>query len=166
MKDQIETRHATDDDVTELCLILNEIIEIGGTTAYESNLDETEFRAHFVNGVDCISCIVAKNDEFILGFQALSIRSDLPDGWLDIATFARTNPKVKGVGITLFNSSKLFLQDKKYTHINASIRADNRSGLAYYTKIGFIDYATRKAVPLIDGTPIDRMSKQFDIMQS
>jgi len=161
MKNQIQTRHATENDVTELCLILNEIIEIGGTTAYETNLNESEFSEHFLSGEHCIVCIVAHSGDLTLGFQSLSIRPDLPNNWTDIATFSRSNSTVKGVGTALFTATKYYLSARKYTHINASIRADNRAGLAYYSKMGFEDYSIRRGIPLKDGTPIDRVSKQF-----
>ncbi|MEM9148767.1 MAG: GNAT family N-acetyltransferase, partial [Pseudomonadota bacterium] len=47
--------------------------------------------------------------------------------------------------------------------LNATIRADNRVGLAYYSRMGFQDYAVRPAVPLADGSPVDRISKRFDL---
>jgi len=163
MKDQIKTRNATKNDASVLCLILNEIIEIGGTTAFEEELNEISLCEYFLTGPDYISCFVAHNRSSILGFQALSFRSDLPDRWTDIATFARTSPKVKGVGTALFNATLQYLKDKNYTHINACVRADNRSGLAYYTKMGFTDYAIQKGVPLLDGTPVDRIYKQYNL---
>lgn len=163
MKTQIETRYGNDHDASALCAILNEIIVIGGTTAFEKELTESSFREYFLTGPDCISCIVAHTGKSILGFQALSFRSDLPVGWVDIATFARSSPKVKGVGTTLFNATKQQLKGGNFTHINASIRADNRVGLAFYNKMGFTDYAIRKDVPLLDGTPIDRISKEFRV---
>jgi len=43
MKDQIKTRFATEDDASDLCAILNQIIKIGGTTAFEKELNETSF---------------------------------------------------------------------------------------------------------------------------
>ena len=43
------------------------------------------------------------------------------------------------------------------------IRDSNESGLAYYSKIGFIDYSVNKAVPLNDGTPVDRISKKYAV---
>jgi len=163
MKNLIQTRHATQKDVAELCIILNEIIVIGGTTAYESELSDTEFIDHFLTNNGFISCIVAYNTELTLGFQSLSKHTDLPENWADIATFSRTSPKVKGVGLALFRATTEFLENKNYTKINATIRADNRSGMAYYSKIGFTDYAIRKSIPLKDGTPVDRISKQFKI---
>jgi len=163
MEDRMVIRQAVENDVAELCAILNDIIEIGGTTAYETKLSDAQFHEHFLNGSSCIACLVALDTTMCLGFQALSIRSDLPDGWLDIATFARTDNKVKGVGTALFQKTKLQFKNEKSSHINATIRADNRSGLAYYTKMGFTDRTVRKAVPLQDGTCIDRISKQFKL---
>jgi len=163
MQVQVNTRLTAEADVSELCLILNDIIAIGGTTAYERSLSESDFHEHFLTGANCVCCHSAYGADGLLGFQALSIRSDLPEHWLDIATFARAHPKTRGVGTALFSETKHYLVGKNYTHINASIRADNRSGLAYYAKLGFSDYAVREAVPLKDGTPVDRISKQYKL---
>jgi hypothetical protein len=47
--------------------------------------------------------------------------------------------------------------------INATIRADNTGGLAYYAKMGFETYGITKDVPLLDGTPVDRINKRFQV---
>jgi len=163
MKNQIQTRQAIENDVPDLCSILNKIIVIGGTTAIESTLSEAQFSEYFLTGDDCVGCMVAHNTDSLLGFQALRVRSDLPDGWLDIATFARPNSTVKGVGIALFDATKQGLENSQCTFINARIRADNQVGLSYYSRIGFIDYAIDKDIPLKDGTLVDRISRQFKL---
>lgn len=167
-------RMAVAEDVPSACRILNDIIKIGGTTAYQEPLSETDFINHFLIGKSCLSCIVCEDSNAdILGFQALAIIKKLPAGWADIATFARAHPKTKGVGTLLFEASKQFLQTTQYQDddalassfqmINATIRADNQSGLSYYNKMGFVDYHCDKAVPLNDGTPVDRISKQYQL---
>jgi ribosomal protein S18 acetylase RimI-like enzyme len=47
--------------------------------------------------------------------------------------------------------------------IDATIRADNTGGLAFYSRQGFVDYDRLVGVPLEDGTPVDRLRKRFDI---
>ena len=96
-----------------------------------------------------------------LGFQHLQGLSKLPDDWGDIATFALINSPVRGVGTALFEATKAKAQELKLVAINATIRADNVPGLAYYSKMGFVDYAVAEAVPLSDGTLVDRISKKF-----
>ena len=158
------TRQAVEADVPEMCCLLNNIIEIGGTTAYEDKVHDTHFNAFFIKGSDRLSlyvCVEKTGD--ILGFQSLSINSELPANWADIATFARVEPKIKGVGTHLFEATRKFALESGITAINATIRSDNESGLAYYSKIGFIDYSVNKAVPLKDGTPVDRISKKYAV---
>ena len=160
----IQTRPADRNDVTELTKLLNEIIDIGGTTAMENKLSVDEFQRHFVSGDGFISCILAEaEDGTVLGFQALSRHEKLPASWADIATFARVNPKIPGVGTQLFQATLALARRENIDCINATIRADNISGLGYYTKMGFEDYALNKGVPLLDGTPVDRISKKFEI---
>ena len=160
---RVAVRAAAPQDVADLCGLLNTIIRIGGTTAYEAPLTEAQFAEHFVTGPDLLSCFVAEDRDagLLLGFQAIGRHSGLPESWADIATFARVEPKVRGVGTGLFAATSVRARDLGLAAINATIRADNASGLAYYARMGFEDYAVAKGVPLMDGTPVDRISKRY-----
>ena len=160
---RLQTRKASENNSKDLCQILNEIIAIGGTTGFENILSESEFESVFINGPGLISCFLAENNGLILGFQSLSHHPDLPSGWADIATFARVNPKVRGVGTSLFEATLAFARHLDIETINATIRADNKSGLSYYSKMGFNDYSISKQIPLQDGTPVDRISKKITV---
>ncbi|MEM7293317.1 MAG: GNAT family N-acetyltransferase [Pseudomonadota bacterium] len=144
-------------------MLLNDIIAIGGTTAFEDPLTESEFENQFISGAHCLCCFLAESDTQVVGFQSLILHSKLPENWADIATFARAKPKVPGVGTALFDSTLAFAREQGFAALNATIRADNRSGLAYYSKMGFQDYAVDPGVPLKDGTPVDRVSKRYAI---
>ena len=159
-------RQACASDITELCFILNEIIAIGGTTAYMAKLSESDFTSHFIGGSNCISCLIAERGETILGFQSLSYHPKLADGWVDIATFARVEPKTPGVGSGLFSKTVNLARQKKFEYINATIRADNNQGLSFYTKMGFEDYSISRDVPLSNGTSVDRISKRYLIAET
>ena len=50
-----------------------------------------------------------------------------------------------------------------YTWINATIRADNEGGLAYYQSRGFETYQIVRDVPLAGGQRVDRVKKRFDL---
>lgn len=50
--------------------------------------------------------------------------------------------------------------------INATIRADNTGGFAYYEKMGFRTYKTTDKVPLQDGTLVERIQKCFAVKQN
>lgn len=157
-------RASVNSDSEVLHLLLNEIIKTGGSTAMENPLSATDFEIHFLSGTNFICCHTAENEEGeLVGFQSLGIHSKLPKGWADIATFARLSPKTPGVGTALFQTTVAYAREFKFKSINATIRADNVSGLAYYSKMGFTDYSTDKAVPLNDGTLIDRISKKLDL---
>ncbi|WP_216825408.1 GNAT family N-acetyltransferase [Kiloniella sp. EL199] len=160
----IKVRFAREDDAEELCGLLNEIIEIGGTTAMEESLNVDQFKHYFLTGDHCICCHVSEDDEgAITGFQVLGRHSELPGDWADIGTFARVHPRVYGVGKALFSVSCQYLVGEGFSTINATIRADNSSGLRYYEKMGFTTYKTTKAVPLKDGTLVDRFSKSYHL---
>lgn len=158
-------RAAATENAGSLVNILNEIIRVGGTTAMEEPLSQAEFRKYFQHGSNFLSCYVAKyvTTHELVGFQALGRPPELPDNWADIATFARISPKLPGVGTALFAVTSLKARELGLVAINAAIRADNHGGLAFYEKMGFKTYSTLRAVPLKDGTPIDRVLKRYDV---
>jgi L-amino acid N-acyltransferase YncA len=161
-------REAVPADAAPLCEILNSIIEIGGTTALETPLTAAEFSEMYLDGERCLGCFVAaaSDAEVLLGFQALSRHAKLPENWADIATFARMEPKSPGVGTALFARTMQRARELEAAAINATIRADNTGGLAYYEKMGFQTYQVAKGVLLQDGTPVDRIFKRYVVGQS
>ena len=161
-KNNILIRMANIEDVPLLCEVLNEIIQVGGTTAIETPLSVEEFSNYFLSGKNYISCFMAEDKEGLpLGFQSLEYHPELPVDWADIATFARLKSKVRGIGTALFSYSKAHAAEAGIVGINATIRADNSGGIAYYEKMGFRTYATAKDVPLNDGKLVDRVSKKL-----
>lgn len=161
---QIVIRNSETADAGLLCVLLNEIILSGGTTALEEPLSETRFAHYFLAGEDHICCLTAEVEDVVWGFQVLVKHVDLPDDWADIATFVRQHPKVPGVGTALFSSTRELAAATGLAHINATIRADNAGGLAYYSKMGFQDYARNRDVPMASGEKVDRISKRFEIL--
>ena len=131
----MNVREVEEKDSLALCELLNEIIVIGGTTAFEKKLNKHEFEKYFVNGQDQTHTILAIDQSGYLGFQCLSYHPELPDGWLDIATFTRAQPKIAGVGTALFGYSLKYVRQNSFSCINATIRADNKAGLAYLSLI-------------------------------
>ncbi|NVO55355.1 GNAT family N-acetyltransferase [Rhodobacteraceae bacterium B1Z28] len=160
----IAVRPMMREDVAEACHILNQIIAIGGTTAFEIPFSEPLFAQSYLDGADKICCQVALDDQGgVAGFQWLGTHEALPEDCADIATFARPERVLKGVGRALFNETVKMAGALGFQAINATIRADNSSGLSYYEKMGFRDYSVAYGVPLRDGTPVDRISKRLDL---
>lgn len=157
-------RDATHNDAAQLSLLLNEIIATGGTTALESPLSPEAFAASYLGGERHISCLVAEGEDgVLLGFQSLQRHSKLPEDCADIATFARQQPKVPGVGRALLSETIKVAVSAGFTQINATIRADNVPGLGYYSRMGFVEHHVDPAIPLNDGTPVDRISKRLNL---
>ncbi len=147
-----------------LSRILNEIIAIGGTTALETPLTEAAFREAFLDGPDVLSSILAETAPGeALGFQVLQRHRALPEGWGDIATFTRRAPRTPGVGTALFEATRAAGRALGLVAINATIRADNASGLPFYQRLGFCTYDIARGVPLQNGIPVDRVRKRYSI---
>lgn len=161
---RITVRTYTLGDVSEMCRLLNAVIEIGGSTAHQVPFSENEFIQKIINGESSLCCHVALDAQnTVAGFQTLNHHPELAEDWGDIATFARVSPKVRGVGQALFAETKCAAIRSGIVAINATIRADNEGGLAYYEKMGFETYAVKRGVPLADGTPVDRICKEVQL---
>lgn len=148
-------------DVPGLTALLSAIVARGGTTAIERPLDPATFRDWFLDGPRALACLVAEVAAVPVAFQAVGSHPDLPDGWGDIATFA-ARPRT-GAGTALFEATRAEARRLGLATLNATIRADNAGGLAYYRRMGFRPWKMDPAVPLVDGTPVDRISTRHDL---
>lgn len=158
----MEIRPVQDVDAPALADLLNGIIARGGTTAFEEPFTPEALVEDMLTGPDVICCFVAQDDDGSLrGFQSLLRVGGLPDGVGDIATFSRVGWARKGTGSRLFAATRQTATEKGLVAINATIRADNVGGLAFYSRLGFTDHDISRAVALRDGTPVDRVSKRY-----
>jgi L-amino acid N-acyltransferase YncA len=160
---EIEVRAARREDAAELAELLNAIIALGGTTALEDPYTAERFAAAYIDGRDVHCCFVAVDPATgrLEGYQSLGRSRELPAGVGDVGTFARLGGAQRGVGSALFAATRARAVQLGLSAINATIRADNAGGLAFYGKQGFHDHSITPAVPLKDGTPIDRVHKRF-----
>lgn len=162
----LTTRRARPEDAGALTDLLNEIIAIGGSTAYEDPFTPEKMRSGYIGADNTVACTVAEREGQIAGFQTLfrvTDGKDLPAGWGYIATFVRVGVTGGGIGRTLFGETLKAAEAAGIPTIDATIRADNSSGLGYYGRMGFTDYDRLPAVPLKDGTPVDRIRKRYDL---
>jgi L-amino acid N-acyltransferase YncA len=151
-------------DAPALADLLNEIIAAGGTTAYQTPFTPDAFAAAHIGGPGVITSFLAEDgDGRKMGFQILLRSEKLGAGWGDIGTFARRGSTTRGIGSALFAATRRAALEAGLTTINATIRADNAGGLRFYSKMGFVDYAVARGVPLADGTPVDRISRRYDL---
>lgn len=156
----LSVRPARDDDADALCAVLNAIIAAGGTTAYEKPFTPDTLRAYHLSGPTVLMCHVALWSGVPVGFQSVNANPRLPAGWGDMASFTRRDPPVPGAGRALFTATQARARELGIPTLNATIRADNVPGLGYYSAMGFQDYEVLRAVPMSDGTPVDRIRKR------
>lgn len=156
-------RPVREDDAAELAALLNEVIARGGTTALEDPFTPQALARAYLTGPDVICCFVAVDAASgrLEGFQTLGRYPGLPEDVGDIGTFARVGGSRRGVGRALFAVMRAEARRKGLAAINATIRADNVGGLAFYSRMGFEPHSVEAALPLKDGTPVDRISKRY-----
>lgn len=163
----ISTRSAEPSDAQAMTDLLNEIIEVGGTTAHQQPYTPAKMQADYIDAETGISCVLAEKDGRIVGFQSLEWpyegTDSLPENWAIIATFVKRGLTGSGIGKAMFLDTEMVAANSGVETIDATIRADNTGGLVYYEKMGFQDYKVTPDVPLDDGTLVDRISKRFDV---
>lgn len=164
----VEVRDTTPADAHELAALLNAIIARGGTTAHEDPFTPERLDETYLTGPDVLTSVVAVDTETgrLEGFQALIRDEAIPKDWGDITTFARVGGTQQGVGSALFEATRERARALGLAALNAQIRADNSGGLAFYSKMGFEDYQVDRAVPLNDGTPVDRINKRYPLVEA
>jgi L-amino acid N-acyltransferase YncA len=137
--EDIEVRPVRETDASELAMLLNEIISRAETTALEEPFTPNALATRLLIGPDVICCFVAvrRATRQLMGFQSLERSHGLPDDIGDIGTFVRVGLTQRGVGSMLFTATRTEAQRKKLQAINATIRADNIGGHAFYDRSGF-----------------------------
>lgn len=159
----ITTRDAEPADIPTLYDILNEIVEIGGTTSFLPPFTQTDFKKYFFTE-RCLSLVVAQNTSGkILGWQALDLHKKLPKDVGDVGSYVKIGHVGKGVGTAVFKHTKKNAMALGLTQINATIRADNQSGLSYYTKMDFVDHSTDPSFALPSGEIVGKISKRYQL---
>lgn len=160
----IHVRRAGPIDTGPMATLLNEVIEKGGTTALTEPVargDLTDWIRHF-NGRN--AWFLAEDAEgALLGFQWIEPKDSLPTDACDIATFTQIGRTRLGCGSALFEATRTAARRLGYAWINATIRADNSGGLAYYQSRGFETYQRHLGVQLANGETVDRVSKRFQL---
>jgi L-amino acid N-acyltransferase YncA len=158
-------REVTSADGPALADLLNAIIRAGGTTALQEEFTPEALDAAYLTGPKVLCCHVALDDSGeIAAFQTLLRDSSLPGDVGDVGTFARIDRKKGGAGSALFAATAARARALGLSAINATIRADNSGGLAFYSRQGFADHDRSQGVPLADGTPVDRVHKRFPVL--
>lgn len=160
---ELEVRPVRPEDASELADLLNQVIAQGGTTALEEPFTPEALAEAYLIGPNVICCFVAADRPAgrLEGFQTLGRYPTLPDDVGDIGTFARVGGIQRGVGSALFAATRAEAVRRGITAINATIRADNTGGLAFYSRMGFADHAVQPSVPLKNGVLVDRISKRY-----
>ena len=151
-------------DARDAAELLNAIIARGGTTAHTGVLSREDIVGWMTRYPGQSAWYVAENASgTLLGFQFIEPHPDLPPEACDIASFVRLGQTGLGIGSKLFEATCRAARDLGYTWINATIRADNTGGLAYYQSRGFEDYALHPEKELANGQVVDKVSKRFDL---
>ncbi len=160
----IHIRRAGPLDASAMAELLNQIITKGGTTAYTSLFTSEMIRSK-LSTPDAIWHLAEAEDGAVLGFQWIEPHPDLDADSTDIATFVKIGVTGLGVGSALFQKTLSVARTNGYRFVNAIIRADNDSGLAYYQSRGFENYRRLTNQTLDDGQVVDKIWKRYDLTQ-
>ncbi|RJS91846.1 GNAT family N-acetyltransferase [Salinisphaera sp. Q1T1-3] len=136
-------RPARATDISALVDVLAAIID---ATGRDRPHDADFVRQRYFDHPDQRACVVAVNEQDrALGFQALKYASvdndyDVTPGWGIIGTHIHPAAHRRGVGRALFEATQEAARRHALPTIDATIGADNQTGLAYYEAMGFRTY--------------------------
>ena len=151
-------------DTKPMAALLNAIIAQGGTTALTQPVTAADLAAKMAAYAGRTAWHLAEDDAgAVLGFQWLAPHPKLVPEAVDIATFVELGRTQLGIGSALFGATCQAARALGYRWINATIRADNSGGLAYYQSRGFQEYGRESNIALADGTRVDRVHTRFDL---
>ena len=160
----IHVRKAGPMDAGPMADLLNEIISKGGTTAMTEPVTRNDLVDWMAFSAGRNAWSIAEDAQgAVLGFQWIESKDALSAEACDIATFTQVGRTRLGCGSALFEATRKAAKALGYAWINATIRADNEGGLAYYQSRGFETYRVTPDVALADGTRVDRISKRYNL---
>ncbi len=160
----ITTRPAGERDAQEMAVLLNAIIDAGGTTALVRPVTGQDLADWISSDPDHSAWHVALEDDGqIVGFQWIAPADHLPADAAEIATFVQMGRTGLGIGSALFDATRQAALALGYRWINANIRADNEGGLIYYQSRGFHDYGRIEGYELANGQVVDKKLKRFEL---
>jgi ribosomal protein S18 acetylase RimI-like enzyme len=143
----LTVRPAQISDAELMAELINKLIAKGGTTAYRRPFDGEGIVKYFIQPRYGISCAVAVDGVEIVGFQSLEWSDpdapgpdNLPSDWAVIATYVALGQQGRGIGRKLLAATLDAARAAGVSNIDATIRAENTGGLAYYSQMGFVDY--------------------------
>jgi L-amino acid N-acyltransferase YncA len=151
-------------DANSMAVLLNAIIEKGGTTALTRPVTGQDLTEWMASNASQSAWHVALDDtEQVVGFQWISPHEKLPPEACDVATFVQIGRTGLGIGSALFSATAKAAKGLGYKWINATIRADNDGGLTYYQSRGFRTWIIDEGIKLDSGLIVDKISKRFDV---
>jgi GNAT superfamily N-acetyltransferase len=148
--------------LADMVRIMNGLIAMGDDTAYRTPFTQDRLWDHMALNADVVSRLVAVRDGHVLGFQYTNW-TDKPAGRAYIASFMDPRAQGQGIGRALFTQTVLAAKQAGVVTLDATIRTDNVSGLAYYTAMGFVDHQIYRDVTLSDGTRVDQVQKLYQV---
>lgn len=153
------TRPMTDADVPACVRLINFIIGLGGSTAHEEMFDDRSFAQEYFRD-PAFANVVLENDR-VAGFQAVF---EVSPGLYSIGSFTDQEQPVKGAGRALTEKTIADCKAAGGTAILAKITEDNHGGLAFYSRMGFVDDHVRPADhQRPDGRVVDRIVKRLSL---
>lgn len=151
------TRPLTVADAPACTEIVNHIIALGGTTAYEEPFSVKGFTDYYVH--DAAIGMVVESAGRVVGFQGLF---EVEPGIYSIGSFTDQKSPQRGAGKAMFAATLKAARAAGGTAILAKITSDNVTGLAFYSRMGFEDFETRpNDHQRPSGHWVDRIVKKF-----
>lgn len=158
----MDIRDTSPADAAPMAELLNAIIAIGGTTAHQEPKTAEQIRQGYIDGPEVRTSVLAEDQGQVIGWQSI----DFWQGGFHIGSFVRPGIQARGIGAAMFALTLERARAQAIPEIIASIRADNVPGLAFYARMGFVDFAHDPDFALKDGTRVGRIHRRLTLART
>jgi L-amino acid N-acyltransferase YncA len=154
-------REARPDDAEAIARILNQIIEAGAFTAFDTPFSVEAERAYIerfpARGVFLVA--TSERDQ-VVGFQSMEPFASFTHAFDHVGvlgTYVDLECRRRGIATRLFRATFEAAVRKKYRKIFTYIRADNSAALSTYLHHGFVIVGTARGHARINGQYVDEI---------
>jgi RimJ/RimL family protein N-acetyltransferase len=161
MQQPLEIRRATERDAEAIAQLLHTVVSERMHSAIDRAWTADEERAYIKGMSDREAMHVALADSgLVVGCQALDLYSSVLRSMSHVAqvgTFVLPSWRGRGVGQTLFQTTRRFALSAGYRKLVIQVRASNASALSFYRRLGFVECGRLERQVVIDGQEDDEI---------
>lgn len=161
MPEAYEIRRATERDAEAVARVLHEVVSERVHSAIDRAWTAEEQRSYLksLSGREAVH-VAVDGSALVIGCQTLDAYSSVLHSMAHVAqvgTFIVPSWRGRGVGATLFQTTRQFALSVGYRKLVIQVRASNASALSFYCRLGFVECGRLRRQVVIDARDDDEI---------